>query len=262
MKLAYLSESWIPSRDANAVHVMKMSQAFAALGHDVTLVAQRATRSQSDGVDPFEFYGVERTFNLVRLPRPQIKGGAWIYGLLAGRLARRLGVDAVFGRSLHACAFAASVGLPTVWDAHMLTFLRAPRDQWLFRRMIAASAFRGMTTISDSLRRAVLAEVPQIEGRIVAAHDGADPIADDVQPADIGNPSGRLQVGYVGQLYPGKGIELIRELAARAPWADFHVVGGHQSALEALKHEAALLANVRGLRVCAAGANRAILRCL
>ena len=127
MKLAYLSESWIPSRDANAVHVIKMSQAFAALGHEVTLVAQAPTQSQSDGLDPFEFYGVEQSFDLVRLFRPEIKGGAWIYGLLAGRLARRLGVDAVFGRSLHACAVAAKMGLPTVWDAHMLTFLHAPR---------------------------------------------------------------------------------------------------------------------------------------
>ena len=39
VKLAYLSNSWIPSREANSIHVMKMCQAFARSGHEVTLVA-------------------------------------------------------------------------------------------------------------------------------------------------------------------------------------------------------------------------------
>ena len=49
-------------------------------------------------------------------------------------------------------------------------------------------------------------------------------------PAGPGRPlpgrPGALKVGYVGHLYPGRGIEVILALADRVPEADFHVVGG------------------------------------
>jgi glycosyltransferase involved in cell wall biosynthesis len=38
--------------------------------------------------------------------------------------------------------------------------------------------------------------------------------------------AGDFKVGYVGQLYPGKGMEIIAALAPLCPRATFHVVGG------------------------------------
>ena len=35
-----------------------------------------------------------------------------------------------------------------------------------------------------------------------------------------------MKVGYIGQLYPGKGIELIAQIAPACPWAHFFVAGG------------------------------------
>ncbi len=48
----------------------------------------------------------------------------------------------------------------------------------------------------------------------------------------------RLQVGYVGHLYPGKGIEVVLDLARRLPEVDFHVVGGTDSDLAAVQARA------------------------
>ena len=39
-------------------------------------------------------------------------------------------------------------------------------------------------------------------------------------------------MGYVGHLYPGRGVELIVELAGRMPDLHFHLVGGAESDLE------------------------------
>ena len=39
MKILYISNSIIPSRTANSIHVMKMCQAFADNGHEVVLLA-------------------------------------------------------------------------------------------------------------------------------------------------------------------------------------------------------------------------------
>ena len=39
MKIVYISNSTIPSRAANSIHVMKVCQAFSDLGHEITLFA-------------------------------------------------------------------------------------------------------------------------------------------------------------------------------------------------------------------------------
>ena len=41
MKILYLSKSIIPSRTANSINVMKMSQAFADNGHEVVFVSSK-----------------------------------------------------------------------------------------------------------------------------------------------------------------------------------------------------------------------------
>ena len=225
---------------------MKMCQAFGRLGHDVTLLAPNVQSGLEPGVsDIFSFYGVDPCFQLRKLPWRTFKGRGWVYGFEAARFARRSGVDGVFGRCLNSCAVAARFGFPTVWDAHMLTFLKRRSERLLFLWMIAAPAFKGITVNCDSLRRCILEQVPQLAGRITVAHNGADLLPKDVKSADLGDNDGRLRVGYVGHLYPGKGLEIVRELAARAPWADFHVVGGQEHTVERLRDDPTLPSNVR-----------------
>jgi glycosyltransferase involved in cell wall biosynthesis len=246
VKLIYLSNSTIPSREANSIHVMKMCQAFARLGHEVTLVAPDVRSGLEPGIsDSFSFYGVRPCFQLKKLPWRAIKGRGWIYGVESARFARRAAIDGVFGRCLHSCAFAARYGVPTVWDAHMPTFLQRRSERLLFQWMIGAPTFIGMTTNCDSLRRRILDDVPELSDRTVTAHNGADVLPEHLAPVELGNDRDRLSVGYVGQLYPGKGLEIIREVAAKAPWADFHVVGGLESAVDKLRTDSELPGNVR-----------------
>lgn len=244
MKLAYLSSSKLPSREANSIHVMKMCQAFARLGHEVTLLAPDVRTGLEPGVaEIHSFYGVERCFELRKLPWRSVKGRGWVYGFEAGQEARRLGVDLAFGRSLHACAVAARLGVPTIFDAHMLSFLLRPHERWLFHWMIRAPAFRHMSTNCGSLADCVIERVPEMKGRIVAAHNGADPPPEGLKPAKL-ERNGRPQVGYIGQLYPGKGYEIVPPLAERLPFADFHVVGGDRERVEALRADPNLPSNL------------------
>jgi glycosyltransferase involved in cell wall biosynthesis len=245
VKLAYLSAAKLPSREANSIHVMKMCQALSQLGEEVTLVAPDVVDGLEPGVsDIHAFYGVDRCFEVRKLPWRPVKGRGWVYGFEAGRFAQRLGVDAVFGRSLHACAVAARAGLPTSWDAHMLSFLMRWDERRLFRWMIGAPAFRHVFVNCASLGQCILEQIGELEGQIVVAHNGADELAEGVEPADLGG-GGRPQVGYVGHLYAGKGFEIIQRLAAQVPAADFHVVGGEQKTIERLRSDPTLPNNIR-----------------
>jgi len=63
----------------------------------------------------------------------------------------------------------------------------------------------------------------------VVAHDAADPPGGRVARRGLGAPP---RVGYVGNLYPGRGVEMALELARRLPSARFEVVGGSEQDLD------------------------------
>jgi 2-oxoglutarate dehydrogenase complex dehydrogenase (E1) component-like enzyme len=60
LKIVYISRSIIPSKTANSINVMKMCEAFALLGHKVTLLAPITKKLEEKQVeDIYEFYGVK-----------------------------------------------------------------------------------------------------------------------------------------------------------------------------------------------------------
>ncbi len=237
MRLLYLSGSYVPSRRASSVHVMRMCAALARRGHRVSLATKLCAARQEPAVgDDFAFYGVEPAFELVKLPRPAARLGgvrfAWEVDRLLGR--RRGDVDLVYARDITAAALAARHGLPLVLELHLV-----PDGWWaarLLRRVTAYRALRRLVAVSSALARDLRASglVPQ-ELELVVAPDGADPLpappADRPPPAGVtgGGPS----VGYVGHLYTGRGIETIVELARQRPTVGFHLVGGSDEHLAA-----------------------------
>ncbi|MEI5033300.1 hypothetical protein RB201_11765 [Streptomyces sp. S1A(2023)] len=58
MRIAYLHGGGMPSPFANGVHVMRMCDAFAAAGHEVTLYSMPGSDE-----DPYTYYGVRHRFS-------------------------------------------------------------------------------------------------------------------------------------------------------------------------------------------------------
>jgi len=106
MKIAYLSSSIIPSRAANSVHVMKMSQAFSKNGHEVILYAPEREKGLEKDVDNvFDYYGVDDCFTITKRPWVKVKGRGYIFGLLTALDMRRNEIDLAYGRKLSSCFF-------------------------------------------------------------------------------------------------------------------------------------------------------------
>ena len=99
MKIFYLSHARIPSRTANSLNVMKMCEAFAQNGHDVTLFAPRSSRTEPGVEDSFAFYGVEPRFDLKRFPKKG-KGlrGIYSYFSIVSWWIRLRRPDLLYGR--------------------------------------------------------------------------------------------------------------------------------------------------------------------
>lgn len=225
MKITYIATSTIPSRTANSIHVMKMCQAFAQHGHEVTLIVPDNQANCEPGVeDVFDFYGVEGCFKILYLPLLPVKGKGLIYGFHAAKKTKELQPDIIYGRDLPGCFFASLLKVPVIFESH------APIEGFvygnIFNRLIQRPELMKLVVITHALKDYYSSRYPFISDRIVVAPDGADPVPDDAIPVVLPNKGKRLQVGYVGHLYKGKGMEIISNLAPRCDWADFHIIGG------------------------------------
>ena len=116
---------------------------------------------------------------------------------------------------------------------------------YLFERLCTHPRLVRFITITHALKRDIVDTYPEIANRITVAPDGAD-LAPAQPAADICLIAGQgaVQVGYCGQFFPGKGMELIEDLVPLCPWADFHIVGGHEPELQAWRTRLGRHANI------------------
>ncbi len=237
MRILYVSLSYVPSRRASSVQVMKMCAALSARGHDVVLVAKASDEPSARGLGDHAFYGVPATFAIEKLARPPRRGGGLVYAVSMVRrvISARGRVDLVYGRDLAGAAVASMLGLPFLFEAHAM-----PSATWqrvLLRRVLAAPSCRGVVAISEALRRDLLdAKLVPARTPTLVAHDACDPDFGHAPRATLGTPP---RIGYVGNLYRGRGVELVVELARRMPACRFELIGGSDADLARLLGEQA-----------------------
>ena len=216
---------------------MRMCQALAHAGHQVTLVAKGCPAREEPGVaDAFAFYGVAPVFTLRKLRHPAVRGGGLIFAAQVRKLLRRAAADfdLVYSRDLVGAWMALGAGLPVVFEAHGLP--EGWFGSYLWRRLVRSPALARLVVISEALRD-LLDAAKLLPARVetIVAHDGADPVVPG-EPGATKMPAaahelGKRSIGYVGSLYAGRGVEVVVELAKRIPEARFHVVGGGEREL-------------------------------
>lgn len=237
MKIIYISSSKIPSRYANSIQVMKMCNAFAKAGNDVVLFAPNDRSGYELNIDDdYSFYGVDHCFRLLRLPWLKIKGSDLIYGFYAAVAAKIFKPDLVYCRNLFGCFFSAKFGAKVVLEMHAPLIDTDKIVEWLFLDLIRSKNFLKLVVITNFLKNYFQKKFLKLQGKIQVLPDGAEPSNEKIEPIYFPFTEKRLQVGYVGHLYNGRGIELISELAKNCIWADFHIVGGSESDLLRWQH--------------------------
>jgi glycosyltransferase involved in cell wall biosynthesis len=195
-----------------------MCQALAR-DHDLTLFRPSAT-GPFRAAKIYEFYGVEPSFKIRRLPQP----GSWTDRTLQGARLLRWEValrrfDLVYARCNAWRPYRVDrIGRPLIVEAHLLR--QAPR----IARLLRSAWVRGLVVISDALRQDYAATHDLGDLKVLVAHDGADPPS-AAGPARLPGAA-PVKCGYVGNLYGGKGMEIVIPLARRCPHVDFHVFGG------------------------------------
>jgi glycosyltransferase involved in cell wall biosynthesis len=234
MKLLYISESIIPSRSANSIHVMKMCQAFCDIGHEVVLLAPKKNeKSEFSDIDCFNFYGVEKKFKIVKLWHPNFKFGFIFYAFsIFFHVILSKKYDLVYGRFLLGCFAATLLGNKVVFESHQPLLEKRGFGVAIFNILIKNKNFKKLVVISEALKSLYLKNNSFIEKHIYVAHDGADMVTELNKKVVLSGNTSNLQVGYVGHLYKGRGIDLILNCAKELNSVDFNLVGGNNEDID------------------------------
>ena len=218
---------------------------MASLGHTVTLHA--VAGMGADDSEVFRYYAVPDNFVLQRYcptdqagPRlllslyrrgfPSGYAAHMLHGWL--NLRNRIGRGSLlYARNAEWLLTCLNSDSRFIFESHQLpTDLRVSMIQrYLFRH----AGFLGLVVISESLRAAYLSAFHRLSANsVIAAADGADEMETE-NLADTAHT--RFQVGHVGHLYPGRGGEMMIDIARALPDMDFHLVGGQPEDIVRLK---------------------------
>ncbi|MGH1376953.1 MAG: glycosyltransferase family 4 protein [Alphaproteobacteria bacterium] len=235
----------IPSRAANAVHVMKMCQAYASSEHDVTLIHPKADIDNLGEIkDIYSHYDVKNNFLIAPITRLKGRIGLIIFAIIASYKAKKEKADIIHSRCLMSAWFACYTGIPVIFEKHDSLENQGTITKAIFRSLLKKKNFSKLVVISDALKEHISTSF-QIDSKdIISVHDGADPFPEHDAPVSFENDKGRLQVGYIGHLYPGRGIDIIGEIAKQLKQVDFHLVGGTTEDISHWKSELSELNNV------------------
>lgn len=200
---------------------MKACESLQASGADVTLSIPFRSKSEQDVADVFEFYECKTRFkilwqrNLIFPERYSI--------IKIGLKAVRSDADIVFSRSIPAALIVAILQKKVIVEIH------EPLDRSRMARrlsdiLVNMGSLKGVITNCEALKAHTFKRYNKLQTRCIAIQNGADEIK-KMPPVRFQQPE-KMHVGYVGQLYRGKGVEAIRDLAPLNPDMIFHVVGG------------------------------------
>lgn len=229
MKIAMIGSAKIPSRSANSIQIMKMTQAYKKLGHEVTLYLP-TTNDSATWKSLAQHYGLSTRFDIKYLPANRFLRG-YDFALQTVRQVRRDGMQIIHTRHPQSAAWASDFGIPIIFELHDLpSGALGPR---LLRLFHTGSGGRALVVITQALAKALKKKYRYLKNsELMQVHpDGID----IERYQNLPGPSAARQqlkledsftVGYTGHLYEGRGIELILALAKALPAINFLLVGG------------------------------------
>lgn len=249
MKLAYLAAySGVPSTLASSVHIMKMCDAYAKLGIEVTLFTSGDQTVSEEKI--FKHYQLSNSFHLHRRTFPTSKIGNFLnLAFVLPFRAKKINTDLVHTRNLASAWGAARLfGIDTIFELHDLPHENKNMEK-MFNSLLSSKRLLFIICITHALREKVF----KLVGDKIKVYTLADGVSENNLSVLGSKLSLRNELGikdkftcvYTGSFYKGKGIEEIIRISKNLLNIEFLVVGGSVSAIDKMASEFVIGKNLK-----------------
>lgn len=232
LRVAYVGSPELFLRGASPIHVMKMCQAIARLGINVDLILQ----SYDSKFDIFKCYGVEPIFNVITtIPSTNGSLRHFIHGTYSSFYVwlNKQKYNLVLTRNIIFTYLSTQFfRIPTIYDAHH-PLVNGPA-RFAFNMFKKSEYLVRFSTNSRGLGK-LYSELGLPEEKLVVAHNGVDleqfqniPSKSEARKK-LNLPVNKKIVCYSGNMYRGRGIDLLIRVSSRLQDVLFLIVGGLES---------------------------------
>jgi glycosyltransferase involved in cell wall biosynthesis len=243
MKILAIAMSRIPAPNANGIQVMKVCQALAQLGHELTLLVPDMEPWGGTRDDLNAFYGLEQTFDVRWLGGASRRAFTW----QAVREARKYNPDLIYTWSPQSSVFALLHRLPVTFELHEPPLGRFG-PLW-YNAFLRLGGKKRLVSITKALED-VLSLNYGLPSDVIVAPNGIDLERYDSLPSP---ELARRELGFVdaptvictGHLYAGRGVETFVALAEKSRQVEFVWVGGRPADVDAWRGRTQGLGNVK-----------------
>ncbi len=228
MKIALITNSRIPSLTANSIQAMKVAQALMQLGHEIRMFAPAET-------EPATRESLMTHYGLRLAPRLDLLPSIRLFKRLdfvvrAQNAAEKFGAELIYTWLPQSAVFALMRKDPVVLEMHADV---AGNGAWWLRQFWKRPGRKLMTVTVSALRNALerSSRIRFEDESLLVAPNGVELEKYDGLPNpsearhQLDLPEG-LTVGFTGHIYPGRGADLLFELAKQMPQVNFLWVGG------------------------------------
>jgi glycosyltransferase involved in cell wall biosynthesis len=228
MKIALITNSRIPSLTANSIQAMKVAQALIQLGHEVRMFAPKEA-------EPVNYQSLITHYGLQTAPPLDLIPSIRLFRRLdfvirAQHAAEKFGADLIYTWLPQSAVFALRRRDPVVLEMHADV---AGNGAWWLKQFWQRPGRKLMTVTVSALRKALERSTSlQFEDQsLLVAPNGVElekyaGLPSPVEARQRLNLKEGLTVGFTGHIYPGRGADLLFELAKQMPLVNFLWVGG------------------------------------
>ena len=226
MIISYISTSNFPSKQANLVNVMSMC--YSLINNQNKLYLFLKTKSWKKNkflkkqlIKDFGFTNINK---IILFRFFNIYGMSIFYSLFCSIKTFFLNVDFCFSRDPIAAFFCCFFKIPVILELHAPINKLPKIEVFFLKKLINNKNFLFFIVITDFLKKNFLTYDIE-KSKIIVLPDGANLPKKGIKKINFkGNYDQELF--YVGNLYDGRGIELILKLSKLMPSKRFHIVGG------------------------------------
>lgn len=209
---------------------MNIADEFAKMGHETKLVVLEGNTEiqHSD----YEHYGVDDKFEINKIAK-DTKIGKIKFILVSLLFALKFKPNIVVTRFPLGAYVFLIFGFKVVLDAHHPVWKGSKYKNILYKIFKDKKNLIKITTNSKSLKDMYYEENMQPKCNMVVAHNGSK-IYDKNKFFEFKQKS-EVNIGYIGSVYNGRGIDIVLEIAKKIPDISFHIAGGSEKELRELK---------------------------
>lgn len=233
MKIALITNSKIPSLTANSIQAMKVAQALVQLGHDLKIFAPAETEPVSKET-LLAHYGLRVAPPIELIP--SVKSLRRLdFILRSQRAAESFHADLIYTWLPQSAALALTRKMPVVLEMH--ADVAGKMGAWWLRQFVKMNGRKLITTTNLALKKILERSIQSIISNHLVAPNGVELEKYQNLPAPAEarkqlNLKENFTAGFTGHIYPGRGAELLFELAKSLPAVNFLWVGGTPELVE------------------------------